>query len=180
MTAERDLVGYGADPNACVALARERGSVILAGVLLKLGGYGFLRFALPLFPDAVRDAVPLFFALALVGIVYGSLVAMVQRDVKKLVAYSSVSHMGYVLLGMAVVSALQFKPPAGAGIAFLLGAYRDWLYGGPLGVETFMFTVAGWSVGSVGKSIYREATLTRAVMLFLAVLGRHAGITRIC
>lgn len=76
------------------------GSVILAGVLLKLGAYGFLRFALPLFPVATKDFVPWMFGLALVGIVYGSLVAMVQKDVKKLVAYSSVAHMGFVMLGI--------------------------------------------------------------------------------
>ncbi|MFP6625371.1 MAG: NADH-quinone oxidoreductase subunit M, partial [Myxococcota bacterium] len=76
------------------------GSVILAGVLLKLGAYGFLRFALPLFPVATKDFVPWMFGLALVGIVYGSLVAMVQKDVKKLVAYSSVAHLGFVMLGI--------------------------------------------------------------------------------
>ena len=76
------------------------GSVILAGVLLKMGAYGFLRFALPLFPDATREVVPWMFGLALLGIIYGSLVAMVQRDVKKLVAYSSVAHMGFVMLGI--------------------------------------------------------------------------------
>jgi len=76
------------------------GSVVLAGVLLKMGTYGFVRFALPLFPVASVAAVPWIFALALVGIVYGSLVAMVQQDIKKLVAYSSVAHLGFVMLGM--------------------------------------------------------------------------------
>jgi NADH-quinone oxidoreductase subunit M len=76
------------------------GSVILAGVLLKLGTYGFLRFAMPLFPDALAIATPLFLALAVVGIVYGAAVAMVQPDLKKLVAYSSVSHLGFVVLGL--------------------------------------------------------------------------------
>jgi len=80
--------------------APTAGSVILAGVLLKLGTYGFLRFALPLFPAAAIDYAPLFFALALIGILYGSLVAMVQADIKKLVAYSSVAHLGFVMLGM--------------------------------------------------------------------------------
>lgn len=77
------------------------GSVILAGVLLKLGAYGFLRFAFPLFPNAAAALAPLLAALALVGIVYGALVSLVQSDVKKLVAYSSVSHLGYVVLGIA-------------------------------------------------------------------------------
>ena len=76
------------------------GSVVLAGVLLKMGTYGFLRFALPLFPAAVADWAPLLLVLAVVGILYGSLVAMVQEDIKKLVAYSSVAHLGFVMLGM--------------------------------------------------------------------------------
>jgi len=76
------------------------GSVILAGVLLKMGTYGFLRFAIPLFPEAASQYAWLFVALAVFGIVYGALVAMVQPDMKKLVAYSSVSHLGYVILGL--------------------------------------------------------------------------------
>ncbi|HJO25253.1 MAG: NADH-quinone oxidoreductase subunit M [bacterium] len=80
--------------------APTAGSVVLAGVLLKMGTYGFLRFALPLFPDAAVAFTPAILALALVGILYGSLVAMVQADVKKLVAYSSVAHLGFVMLGM--------------------------------------------------------------------------------
>ncbi len=80
--------------------APTAGSVILAGVLLKMGTYGFLRLALPLFPVAAVEAVPWIFALSLVGIIYGSLVAMVQSDIKKLVAYSSVAHLGFVMLGL--------------------------------------------------------------------------------
>ncbi len=80
--------------------APTAGSVILAGVLLKLGTYGFLRFAIPLFPDAAIAFQPLLLALAVIGIIYGALVAMVQEDIKKLVAYSSVSHLGYVMLGL--------------------------------------------------------------------------------
>ena len=76
------------------------GSVILAGVLLKMGTYGLLRFAMPLFPAAVHEAAPLLVALAVIGIVYGALVAVVQPDVKKLVAYSSVSHLGFCVLGL--------------------------------------------------------------------------------
>jgi NADH-quinone oxidoreductase subunit M len=74
--------------------------VILAGVLLKMGTYGFLRFAIPLFPEAARAAVPAIMALAVIGIIYGALVAMVQPDLKKLIAYSSVSHLGFVVLGL--------------------------------------------------------------------------------
>jgi NADH-quinone oxidoreductase subunit M len=80
--------------------APTAGSVILAGVLLKMGTYGFVRFGLPLFPAAAVAFTPWMLVLALVGIVYGSLVAMVQDDVKKLVAYSSVAHLGFVMLGI--------------------------------------------------------------------------------
>ena len=76
------------------------GSVLLAAVLLKMGTYGFLRFNLPLFPEASVMFVPLLAGLALVGIIYGALVAMVQADVKRLVAFSSVSHLGFVVLGI--------------------------------------------------------------------------------
>ena len=80
--------------------APTAGSVILAGVLLKMGTYGFLRFSLPILSDATKYFVPLMVALSIIGIVYGALVAMMQPDMKKLVAYSSVSHMGFVMLGM--------------------------------------------------------------------------------
>jgi NADH-quinone oxidoreductase subunit M len=81
--------------------APTAGSVILAGVLLKMGGYGFLRLAIPLFPAASREFAPLIGVLAVIGIVYGALVSLVQPDMKKLVAYSSVAHLGFVMLGIA-------------------------------------------------------------------------------
>ncbi len=76
------------------------GSVVLAGVMLKMGTYGFMRFVLPLFPEAAVNYGWIFCVLAVFGIIYGALVALVQTDIKKLVAYSSVSHMGYVILGI--------------------------------------------------------------------------------
>nr|MBN2276986.1 NADH-quinone oxidoreductase subunit M [candidate division Zixibacteria bacterium] len=80
--------------------APTAGSVILAGVLLKMGTYGFVRICLPMFPEATLQFVPLISVLAIIGIIYGAMVAMVQRDVKSLVAFSSVSHLGFVMLGM--------------------------------------------------------------------------------
>jgi NADH-quinone oxidoreductase subunit M len=80
--------------------APTAGSVILAGVLLKMGTYGFVRFAMPLFPEATLAFAPAIVFLAVIGIIYGALVAMVQPDIKKLVAYSSVSHLGFVMLGL--------------------------------------------------------------------------------
>ena len=81
------------------------GSVVLASVMLKMGTYGFIRFAIPLFPDAAQYWGWLFMLIGVVGIIYGALVAMVQTDIKKLVAYSSVSHMGYVIIGMFALNA---------------------------------------------------------------------------
>jgi NADH-quinone oxidoreductase subunit M len=80
--------------------APTAGSVILAGVLLKMGGYGFLRFSLPMFPDASLYFAPLVFSLSVIAIIYTSLVALVQEDMKKLIAYSSVAHMGFVTMGL--------------------------------------------------------------------------------
>ncbi|WP_131194008.1 NADH-quinone oxidoreductase subunit M [Lichenihabitans psoromatis] len=80
--------------------APTAGSVILAGIMLKMGGYGFLRFSLPMFPDASHYFAPLMFALSVVAIVYTSLVALVQEDMKKLIAYSSIAHMGFVTMGL--------------------------------------------------------------------------------
>jgi NADH-quinone oxidoreductase subunit M len=84
--------------------APTAGSVILAGVLLKMGAYGFLRFSLPMLPDASAFFAPLVFALSIVAIIYTSLVALAQEDMKKLIAYSSVAHMGFVTLGIFSVN----------------------------------------------------------------------------
>ena len=80
--------------------APTAGSVILAGILLKMGTYGFVRFLLPIVPDATKVLMPWFLALTLIGVIYGALVAMIQKDIKKLVAYSSVSHLGLCMLGI--------------------------------------------------------------------------------
>jgi NADH-quinone oxidoreductase subunit M len=85
--------------------APTAGSVILAAILLKLGGYGFLRFSLPMFPEATQHLAPLIYALSVIAIIYTSLVALVQEDVKKLIAYSSVAHMGFVTMGIFAVTA---------------------------------------------------------------------------
>ncbi len=84
--------------------APTAGSVILAGVLLKMGTYGLLRYAFPLFPDALKTYAPYIAVLAVIGIIYGALVSMVQDDVKKLVAYSSVSHLGFCVLGLVAMT----------------------------------------------------------------------------
>jgi NADH-quinone oxidoreductase subunit M len=80
--------------------APTAGSVVLAAILLKMGGYGFLRFSLPMFPLASVDFAPLIFALSIIAIIYTSLVALAQEDMKKLIAYSSVAHMGFVTMGI--------------------------------------------------------------------------------
>src|SRR5271163_2923334 len=85
--------------------APTAGSVILAAILLKMGGYGFLRFSLPMFPEASQHLTPLIYVLSVVAIIYTSLVALVQQDVKKLIAYSSVAHMGFVTMGIFAMTA---------------------------------------------------------------------------
>jgi NADH-quinone oxidoreductase subunit M len=89
--------------------APTAGSVILAGVLLKMGTYGFVRFLLPIFPGATKTLMPWMLALAIIGIIYGALVAMVQADMKKLVAYSSVSHLGMCMLGLFALNPYGIK-----------------------------------------------------------------------
>jgi NADH-quinone oxidoreductase subunit M len=95
--------------------APTAGSVILAAILLKMGGYGFLRFSLPMFPDASAQFAPLVYALSVVAIIYTSLVALVQEDMKKLIAYSSVAHMGFVTMGLFTLT-----PQGVQGAIFLM------------------------------------------------------------
>ncbi|HEY6141280.1 MAG TPA: NADH-quinone oxidoreductase subunit M [Thermoanaerobaculia bacterium] len=89
--------------------APTAGSIILAAVLLKMGTYGFVRFALPILPDGTRQLVPWVVGLSIIGIIYGALVSLVQKDMKKLVAYSSVSHLGFVMLGMFALNPMGVK-----------------------------------------------------------------------
>jgi NADH-quinone oxidoreductase subunit M len=95
--------------------APTAGSVILAAILLKMGGYGFIRFSLPMFPDASTYFAPLVYALSVIAIVYTSLVALVQEDIKKLIAYSSVAHMGFVTMGL-----FTLNPQGVQGAMFLM------------------------------------------------------------
>src|SRR5271156_1092789 len=84
--------------------APTAGSVVLAAILLIMGGYGFIRFSLPMFPEASQHLAPLIYVLSVVAIIYTSLVALVQEDMKKLIAYSSVAHMGFVTMGIFSVT----------------------------------------------------------------------------
>jgi NADH-quinone oxidoreductase subunit M len=95
--------------------APTAGSVILAAILLKMGGYGFIRFSLPMFPDASAYFAPLVYAMSVIAIVYTSLVALVQEDIKKLIAYSSVAHMGFVTMGL-----FTLNPQGVQGAIFLM------------------------------------------------------------
>jgi len=105
--------------------APTAGSVILAAVLLKMGTYGYVRFAMPMFPEALPTFIPFLAFLSVVGIIYGSLVAMMQDDIKKLVAYSSVAHLGFVMLG---VFALNLQGLAGGMITGALFLIVGFLY----------------------------------------------------
>ena len=89
--------------------APTAGSVILAGVLLKVGTYGFMKLGFPLFPDATRMLAPLFGTLAVISIIYGACLALVQTDIKKIIAYSSISHLGYVMLGLISLNLLGIQ-----------------------------------------------------------------------
>ena len=97
--------------------APTAGSVILAGVLLKMGGYGFLRFSVPMLPEASAYFAPLIFTLSVIAVIYTSLVALAQEDMKKLIAYSSVAHMGVVTIGIFTfnVQGIQLEPLAAEG-----------------------------------------------------------------
>ena len=115
------------------------GSVILAAIMLKMGGYGFLRFSLPIVPDASAALAGLMIALSLVAIVYIGFVALAQRDMKKLIAYSSVSHMGFVTLGFFIVFAMQDGAQPGAGAALgLTGGMMQMISHGLVSAALFL------------------------------------------
>ncbi|MGH7003907.1 MAG: NADH-quinone oxidoreductase subunit M, partial [Alphaproteobacteria bacterium] len=120
--------------------APTAGSVILAGVLLKMGGYGFLRFSLPMFPEASIYFTPLVYALSIVAIIYTSLVALAQEDMKKLIAYSSVAHMGYVTLGIFAATH-QIKDKGVLGEQAVQGAIFQMLSHGI--VSSALFLIVG-------------------------------------
>jgi NADH-quinone oxidoreductase subunit M len=163
--------------------APTAGSVILAGVLLKMGGYGFLRFSIPMLPDATVQLAPLVFALSVIAVIYTSLVALAQTDIKKLIAYSSVAHMGLVTLGLftmnqqgiegAIFQMLSHGVVSGA-LFLCVGVIYDRMhtreiaaYGGLAGIMPryallfMLFTMA--SVGLPGTSGF--------VGEFLAIVG---------
>jgi NADH-quinone oxidoreductase subunit M len=151
--------------------APTAGSVILAGILLKMGTYGFVRISLPMLPEAFKAYAPLVAVLALVGIVYGALVAMAQPDLKKLVAYSSVNHMGYVMLGTAAAAAAVGVPEKAAAATMALnGAVFEMVAHGI--ITGALFLIVG--------VIYDYRTHTRGVDDFGglgAVLPVYTGIT---
>jgi NADH-quinone oxidoreductase subunit M len=162
--------------------APTAGSVILAAILLKMGGYGFIRFSLPMFPDASAYFAPLIYALSVIAIIYTSLVALVQEDIKKLIAYSSIAHMGFVTMGLFTLTTqgvqgamfLMISHGFVSGALFLcVGVIYDRMhtreiaaYGGlvnrmPLYAVTFMiFTMA--NVGLPGTSGFVGEFLTLA------------------
>ncbi len=178
--------------------APTAGSVVLAAILLKMGGYGFLRFSLPMFPLASQQFAPLIFALSVVAIIYTSLVALAQEDMKKLIAYSSIAHMGFVTMGIFAATTqgvgggifLMLSHGIISGALFLcVGVVYDRMhtreiaaYGGlvdrmPLYAAAFMvFTLANvglpGTTGFVGEFLTLLGTFRVAIpVAFLATIG---------
>ncbi|MDR5683433.1 MAG: NADH-quinone oxidoreductase subunit M [Armatimonadota bacterium] len=151
--------------------APTAGSVILAAVLLKLGTYGFVRFSLPIFPDVFAQHAWFIAVLGVIGVIYGALVAMAQTDLKKLVAYSSVNHMGYVMLAIAAAAAAYGRPElANAAATALNGATMEMLAHGV--ITGALFLIVG--------VIYDDRTHTRGVDDFgglWAVLPKYGAVT---
>jgi NADH-quinone oxidoreductase subunit M len=141
--------------------APTAGSVILAGILLKMGGYGFLRFSLPMFPDASHYFAPLVFALSVIAIVYTSLVALVQPNMKKLIAYSSVAHMGFVTMGIFTMT-----PQGIQGAIFLMishGIVSGALF---LCVGVVYDRMHSLEIASYGGLVHRMPRYALAFMVF--------------
>ena len=186
--------------------APTAGSVILAGILLKMGGYGFLRFSLPMFPDASHYFAPLVFALSVIAIIYTSLVALVQEDMKKLIAYSSVAHMGFVTMGLFTMTPqgiqgaifLMISHGIVSGALFLcVGVIYDRMhtreiaaYGGlvnrmPRYAVAFMvFTMANIGLpgtsGFVGEFLTMLAAFQVNTWVALVRDARHHPVGRLC
>ena len=153
--------------------APTAGSVILAGVLLKLGGYGLIRFSLPLFPDAAHDLAWLVIALSVIGMLYGAIVAVRQPDLKRLIAYSSVSHMGFVTLGIFVFGSRASRVPSSrwSPTAIITGAL--FLLVGVIYERTHDRTIA--NMGGLGSRLPVFATLLVFFSLASAGLPALAG-----
>ncbi len=147
--------------------APTAGSVILAGVLLKMGTYGFIRFSLPLLPEATLEAVPWVATLSIIAIVYAALVTLVQKDMKKLIAYSSVSHLGFVMLGMFALNPLGMEGSVLQMINHGLSTGGLFLLVGILYERRHTREIAEF--GGIAKVMPIYATLT--LVIFLASMG---------
>jgi len=147
--------------------APTAGSVILAGVLLKMGTYGFIRFSLPLLPEATLQAVPWMVTLSIIAIIYAALVTIVQKDMKKLIAYSSVSHLGFVMLGMFALNPLGMEGSVLQMINHGLSTGGLFLIVGILYERRHTKAIADF--GGIASVMPVFATLT--LILFLASMG---------
>ena len=149
--------------------APTAGSVILAGVLLKMGGYGFLRFSIPFFPEASEFFTPLVYTLSVVAVVYTSLVALAQEDMKKLIAYSSIAHAGFILVAVQAASERGIE-----ATLFYLAAYT-FLVGGSFGIVA---VIAGRGDGAHTLDDYRGLGRQRPVLalVFTVLLFSQAGV----
>jgi len=148
--------------------APTAGSIILAGVLLKMGTYGFLRFLLPLFPDVLPSMIPIFMVLAVIGILYGSIVAAMQTDLKRLVAYSSVAHMGFIVIGIFSIT----------HNGLMGGAYQQLSHGVSTGA---LFLLVGLLYERIHTRMFKDMGGLKAKMpvfaaLFLIIMLSSVGL----